>query len=175
MSSRKSDSTSIVSVPFLSGQSMFLDDKLGEDQIRFVSVPFLSGQSMFRAEDYAFVHAHACFSPLLIGAVNVSHLDGVIHQRADVVSVPFLSGQSMFRLRSVSGVSESMFQSPSYRGSQCFSRLLTERFAHTRFQSPSYRGSQCFCDLCPDIGMPTLVSVPFLSGQSMFRAKRIHV
>ena len=60
---------------------------------------------MFRQLLFAAVVVCMCFSPLLIGAVNVSNAARGVNALI-VVSVPFLSGQSMFRRLRQSGTSD---------------------------------------------------------------------
>ncbi len=104
------------------------------------------------------------FSPLLIGAFNVSFAktDG---GAAKSCFSPLLIGA--FNVSGSNGIFNNLlvlFQSPSNRGVQCFVWAEIDKQVRSGFQSPSNRGVQCFLAGALPLAVNVLRFSPLLIG-----------
>ena len=137
------------------------------------------------------------FSPLFIGARNVTrifnelrdllpHFQSPFHRGKECytiyrpiashhheLSVPFSSGQGMLHARGLYGFSILCLSVPFSSGQgmlQTYPHVLTHSLH--RFQSPFHRGKECYYLRRIEMFGVRLLSVPFSSGQGMLRRFR---
>ena len=163
-----------------------------------LSVPFSSGQGMLRLEREIANKFRKPFSPLFIGARNVTRLSSIDPTRQTTsfqspfhrgkecynpvvqsvlavcaLSVPFSSGQGMLPPFFALHIITKNFQSPFHRGKECYTGAPSVRSRAVIFQSPFHRGKECYIPRSPSESVFSILSVPFSSGQGMLRRGRI--
>ncbi len=168
------DQVSLVSIPFLSGQSFLHGLRLCGCGLRIcVSIPFLSGQSFLPTRLWRRSPSTRSLNPLPIGAVFPTMATLRRPNCVVQVSIPFLSGQSFLpRKRSSFSLATwslnplpigAVFPTPHQRGAR--------HGGESRVSIPFLSG-QSFLRLCRSTGEGAGgVSIPFLSGQSFLQGE----
>ena len=135
----------VLSVPFSSGQGMLQPEPpLRILRYAYFQSPFHRGKECYRGVSLSLMNNEWPFSPLFIGARNVTQSISDDHDSTSELSVPFSSGQGML-----------------HRASPTIMIPLAN------FQSPFHRGKECYCQRFLLTKVCYVLSVPFSSGQGM--------
>src|SRR5205807_6742547 len=163
-----------VSIPFASGKSF---ERLWPGDIVCVSSytsqsPSHRGSLSHQERDCAATAGTGCLNPLRIGEVfRTIWEDSAKDARCRSVSIPFASGKSFaqWQILSLQKSGEGSSQSPSHRGtlSDIGGHQLSGAALDPTSQSPSHRGTHCNCPPGCGQSRPSVVSIPFASGNPL--------